>query len=303
MGGGESEPAGGRYDHRLLVGRFRQLAERLDVFLGDEVVDGVDVAAGDGLRDGGGRGRFRFGRTLARLGVAEGGFLAALGLENGRLFGAVGAGDGRLPVTLGLDDHRALFTFGLHLTGHGVSDVGRRGQVLDLDAHALDAPRMGRLVDGRQQARVDQVALRQHLVEVHRAHHRPQVGHGQLGDSVVQVVDPIGRLGRIDHLDEDDAVDLDGDVVLGDHVLARHFQNLLHHVHAASDAFVERDEDGQAGLQRPHVLAETLDGEFMALRHDLDGAGQDDHGQRHDDDNGDGGRNKDHFSLPLGSRM
>ena len=86
-----------RQEQDLLVGRGGELAERLDVFLRDEVVDRLDVAA-----------RRSPGETiavalasasasaLARLGIAERGFLAALGLEDLRLLLALGLEDRRL---------------------------------------------------------------------------------------------------------------------------------------------------------------------------------------------------------------
>ena len=275
----------GRHDDGLGLRAFGELAERLDVFLGDEVVDRVDVALGDRLGHRLGGAGLGLGQPLAGLGVAEGGLLAALGLQHGGLLGPLGAGDRRLLFALGLGDHRAPLALGLHLAGHGVGDVGRRHQVLDLDPRRLDAPGLGRQVDGLQQAGVDRLALRQHIVQVHRADHGAQVGLGQLADGVGQVVDPVGGVGRVDHLDEDDGVDLDGDIVLGDHLLLRHRQHLFHHVHPPPDALVERGQQGHAGLEGAGVAAEPLDGELSALGHDLDrgeqeGQGEHDQGER-----------------------
>ena len=73
------------------------------------------------------------------------------------------------------------------------------------------------------------------------------------------------------------------DVVLGDHLLARHVQHLLHHVHPAADALDEGGQEADAGLQGAGVAAEPLDGEFAALRHDLDGPEHDDQGQDDED--------------------
>ena len=160
--------------------------------------------------------------------------------------------------------------FRLHLAGHGVGDVGRRQQVADFDAGDLDAPRPSGGVDYSQQARVDLVALRQHLVQVHRAHHRAKVGHHQLRDGAVEVGHPIGRGGRVHDHDEHNGVHLDPDIVLGDHLLAGHLEHLLHHVHASADALDEGGEDGDAWLHSARVPAEALHGVLVALRHDLD---------------------------------
>jgi hypothetical protein len=182
-----------------------------------------------------------------------------------------------LALALRLGDHRPLLAFGLHLAGHGVGDVGRRLQILDLDARHLDAPRAGGLVDDGQEAGVDLVALREHFVQLHRTNHGAQIGHGELADGVVEVGHPVGRRRRVHDLDEDDGVHLDGDVVLGDHLLARHVQHLLHDADLAPHRLHERHEDGDARLESAGVAAEPLDRVLIALRHDLDGRdGQED---------------------------
>ncbi|MNY04659.1 hypothetical protein D3C86_1373490 [compost metagenome] len=127
-----------------------------------------------------------------------------------------------------------------------------------------------------QQARVDGVALRQHLVQLHRADHGPQVGHAELGDGVGQIVDAIGGAGGVHHLDEDDAVDLHHRVVLGDDFLRGNVQHLLHHVHAPTDPLDEGGQNTDARLQRLGVFAKPFHRKFTALRHDLDDAEQED---------------------------
>src|SRR3546814_7178439 len=55
-----------------------------------------------------------------------------------------------------------------------------------------------------------------------------------------------GRFGRgagIEHLIEDDAVDLQQRVVLGDDFLGRHVEHRLHHVHLDADALDAREEE------------------------------------------------------------
>ena len=155
--------------------------------LGDEIVDGVDAAALDGVGDHLGGLGFGLRRPFARFGVEEGGGPAALGLQHGGLLGAFGSGDGGLLLALGLGDHRPALAFGFHLPGHGVGDVGGGLQVLDLDPRDLHPPGAGGVVDHVQQAGVDLVALGQHLVQVHGADDGAQVGHHQLGDGAVQV--------------------------------------------------------------------------------------------------------------------
>ncbi len=111
-----------------------------EIFLGDEVIQRRDVAARDGFRHHLGRLRFGLRQTLARLGVAEGGFAAAFGFEDLRLLGALGAQDRRLALAFGGENLGALLALGLHLPAHGLDQIGRRHDVLDLDAVDLDAP-------------------------------------------------------------------------------------------------------------------------------------------------------------------
>ena len=162
----------------LLFGRA-DAGQRLGVFLRDEIVERLDVALGNRLGDDLRGAGFGFGGALARLGVAEGGFLAAFGLQDLRLLEA-----------FGLEDLGTLVAFGHHLPAHRFDEVGRRIDVLDLDAGDLDAPGMRGFIDDAQQPLVDGVAIGQQLVEVHRAHHRADVGHGQIEERVLQPRQP-----------------------------------------------------------------------------------------------------------------
>ena len=244
--------------------------KRADIIVGDEIVDRLHVALGYGIADHLCRHGFSFCRSLPRLGIAIGGFAAALGGEDLRLLGAFRRQDRRLPLALGHQDGGALVALGLHLPRHGVDQIARRLDVLDLDTRDLDAPIAGRVVDHLQQAMVDLVALRQKLVQIHGAHHRADVGHGEVEDRRFEVVDLIARLRRVHHLIEGNAVHLHHGVILGDHLLARHLHHLLHHVELAPDAVDEGDDQGKAGAQRTGVAAEALDRIVPALRHDFD---------------------------------
>ena len=175
-----------------------------------------------------------------------------------------------MPLAFRLQDVGALDALGLHLASHCLDEIGGRHDVLDLDAVDLQSPRRHRGIDHPQQALVDLVAMRQHLVEVHRAHHRADVGHGQDDDGLVEIGDLVARLRRIEHLVEGDAVHRHGGVVLGDHLLFGNVDHLLHHVHLAADAIEIGNDKVQPRRQRARILAEPLDGPVIALRHGLD---------------------------------
>ena len=261
-------------------GEFRQLPERLDVFVGDEIIQRGDVALGNRFRDHLRRLGLGFGGALARFGVAERGLLAAFGLQDLALLCAFRAKNFRLALALGLQDVGALDALGLHLPPHRLHQIGRRHDVLDLDAVDLQPPRRHRGVDHAQQPLVDLVAMRQHLVEVHRSHHRTDVGHGQDDDRLFEMGDLVARLGGVEHLEERDAVHRHGGVVLGDHLLLGNVDHLLHHVHLAADAVEIGNDDVQPRRQRAGVFAEPLDGPVIALRHGLDAREQRDNDEQ-----------------------
>jgi hypothetical protein len=114
------------------------------------------------------------------------------------------------------------------------------------------------------------ISSRWEMVELHRAHDGADVGHGQVEHGVFELVHLIGGLGGIEHLEEGDAIDLDHGVVAGDHLLARHFEHALHHVHLRADAVDEGDDQREPWRQGADVTAEALDRIVVALRHDPD---------------------------------
>ena len=160
-------------------------------------------------------------------------------------------------------------TFGLHLTRHGGHKVLGWGDVADLHPSNLDAPSAGRLVDDGEKLAVHSFTLRQGLVHLQRTENRSDVGHRQVLDGGLQVIDLIGRFGGIDHPIEDHGVDLDLCIVACDHRLRRNIQNRLHHVDIAPDAVDYRDDEVQTGLQSRPPTTEALDGVLEALRYDL----------------------------------
>ena len=182
-----------------------------------------------------------------------------------------------------------------------IDEVGGRLDVLDLDAVDLDAPRMRRLVHHLEQLRVDHVALAERLVEVHRAEHGADVRHHEVQDGDLELRHFVRGLRGIQHLEEHDAVHLHHGVVLRDHLLRGHVEDLLHHVHLAADALDVRHEQAEARRQRMRVPAESLDRVLVALRHDAHALHQRDHGERdhHDAEPA----QSSHFPTPRLSRV
>ena len=142
---------------------------------------------------------------------------------------------------------------------------------------------------------IDLVTLGEELVEVHRAHHRADVGHGQVEDGDLQIGHLVARERRVEHLEEGDAVDPHHGVVLGDDLLARHLDHLLHHVELPPDAVDERNDQGEPGAKRAGVAAEALDRVVPALRHDFDARGK--HGDEQNEQNEDEDIEAEHGTL------
>ena len=178
-------------------GLLGQLAEGLDIFLGDEVVDGVDVALGDGVGHHLGGLGLGLGGALARLGVAEGGFACgprppgspACLAPSARVMAACFS-----PSASVITARRSRSAF----IWRAMALVMSGGGVRSLISMRVTFTPQGLVAWSMvvQQAGVDLVALGQHLVQVHRADHGAQVGHGQLGDGVSRDCRPDRRPGR-----------------------------------------------------------------------------------------------------------
>ena len=163
------------------------------------------------------------------------------------------------------------------------STMSRGGRMSFNSTRVIFTPHgLGRMVDDREQPGIDLVALRQGLIEVHRPHHGAQVRRRERHDRHIEIADLIGGLGGVQHLEEDDAVDRDHRIVLGDDLLAGDIDHLLHHVDLVADAIEERRDEVEAGLGDADETAEMLDRIAIALVDDLHA---DHHVEQHQDRN------------------
>jgi hypothetical protein len=160
---------------------------------------------------------------------------------------------------------------------------------------SMRAPGLGGVIDDLEQPLVDGIAVGQQFVQVHRSHDGTDVGQGQVGDGLLQIGHLIGRLRRVQHLVEGNAVHPHHGVVLGDDLLARDVQHLLLHGNAITDTVHERGQDVQARLQRARVTPEAFDGIVGALRHHLDGGVEQD--QQEQEQNNDGDRRQQEYQV------
>ena len=137
-------------------------------------------------------------------------------------FLALGQVDLRLLLALGVEDERAPspLSFRLHL--HGGAHSGRRRNVTDLVAHALDAPRDRRCVDRLDDACIELIALQKSCVQRELANLRPHRRLCELRDRKVRVFDAVRGRVCIDYAHVQHAVDADAHVIACDRGLRRH---------------------------------------------------------------------------------
>src|SRR5713101_3645738 len=204
-------------------------------------------------------------------------------LLRGDYLGGVGQRLRRLELTVCVDDLRPLLPLGLGLLGH--RSLHRAGQlhVLDLDARHLDAPRLGFVVDDLLQRLVDDVALRQQLVEGGLAQDRTKRGLRDLGRRVDVVQHLDNRAPCVDDLEVEDRVDLGGHVVLGDDLLRRHLERDHAQVDPDDPVDPERDDEIQAGPFEPDEATESEHHSAVVLVRDAQARKNDDQDQQYED--------------------
>ena len=204
--------------HSLFASPSRELRQHLQVLVAEQLR--VGVALVDGVEDGQDRLGLALGAQHRRLGVA-------LGLRGSPPAAAPSAVRiCRLLRALGGEDERAPVTLGAHLLLHRVLDGVGRVDRLELDAADADAPLAGRLVEHDAQLAVDVVARGERLFEVQSADHVAQCRRRELLDRAEVVRDLVGRRPGIGHLEVDDRVDRDDEVVFGDDRLRRERDDL-----------------------------------------------------------------------------
>ena len=191
----------------------------------------------------------------------------AFGLENLRLLDSFRLKDLALLDALGFEDGRAFVPFGLHLPRHRLGDVHRRIDLLHLDARDFHAPGVGGLIEHLAEVGVNDVAGDQRLVEGPIANQVAQVGLGQRGAGVAEILHLEFGTHRVDHLVVDDSVYGYGHIVLGDHFLRIHIDDLLAHINA--DQLVHKGhQEVQTGSHHGVVLAQPHDQALLILGHD-----------------------------------
>ncbi len=210
----------------------------------------------------------RFGLTCGLEYLA---LLDPLGPEHGGGLGPFGFGDLGSSIALCL-----------HLTVHGVGDVGRRLDPLELDPDHAHAPLVGGVVEDLAELGVDHLTGGQGRIEIEVADHVPQVGLGELGRGQDEVAHVVLQLHRVGRLVVDDGIDGHHHVVLGDHLLWGDIDHLLPHVDLGQPLH-EGHHPAQTRVHRPLVATEELDEPLLEGPDDSEpgGGGEDQHQRQH----------------------
>ena len=226
-----------------------------------------------------------FDRLRLAVGAKNARLLIALGQQDFLLTGALGGQNPRLPLTFGMQNGRALVPLGPHLLLHRLLDAPWWINGLDLHPVDADAPLAGGLVQNGAKLGIDRFTGGESLLQVHAADQVAQRGDGELIDGLQVVGHLIGRGPRFGDLVVEDGVDVDDEVVLGDHRLRGGREHLLADVELVAHPVGDGDDEVQTGLECGAVTAESLNVEAVGLRHNLDGHDhqKDDQERRHDD--------------------
>ena len=152
----------------------------------------------------------------------------------------------------------ALLSLGFHLLLERFQHLQRWGDVLDLVAQHLDAPRIGRPVDLLDDGLVDVLPFRERLLQSQLSDFRTHRRLGQVDGGPVVVGDAIAGLVGIDDLQEDETIHLDLDVVLGNAALRRYVDYLLATLLTVGQTVDERDQQVESRLEDGGELAESF---------------------------------------------
>ena len=106
----------------------------------------------------------------------------------------------------------------------------RRVNVLNLEPRDLNAPGVRGFVNHRQKPRVDLIPLAEERIQLHRAHNRTDVGHGEINNGRVQIADLVSGPARVNNLVKNNPVNGDHCVIRRDDFLTGNVEHLLAHI-------------------------------------------------------------------------
>jgi hypothetical protein len=202
---------------------------------------------------------------------------------------------------LGFGDDRAAGALGRHLPRHGLLNAWGRDDLADLHIRDLDPPPFGHLVKLDAQYLVDLLAFGKNVVQGHVADDRTKGGGRDVLCSSGEELDLDYRHNRVHDLVENDEIDRDRRVVLGDGALVRDIEVELAQV-CRYRSIHEWDQQDDPGALRTDALTEPKDDEPLIIPDDPDHRRDQDHEQDHYDPKRDQWSAYFHVS-PLGYRL
>ena len=174
--------------------------------------------------------------------------------------------DQRLFLALGTGNLGPFLTLGPHLLFHRLQNRSRRLKILDLIAQDLDPPVLCSLIQGINHLFIQRFPSLEGVVQGNLADSRTQGGLSQLGGGKVIVIDPVGRLSGIDHLQIQDTIHLHGHVVGGDTGLGRDVDGFFLQTALVGNPIEKGDQNMKSGPECGSVLAEPFDDVLISLR-------------------------------------
>lgn len=191
----------------------------------------------------------------------------SLSLEDQRLLVSLSDINLRAHLTFGGQNATPLDTLTLRLQLHGSLDSLRRLDIFNFVAHAVDAPLLTRVVQRVLDCLVQSRPLLEGVVEGELS---DLTAHGclrQVREGQNRLVHRVRRFESVSDAEVKDSIDFDFDVVFGDCELLIDVEDLLLKRVVIRDRLNEGPLEVETGLEGATILAETLNDELVALRH------------------------------------
>jgi len=197
--------------------------------------------------------------------------------------------DLEFPVGITCEHFGTFVALSSHFLFHRGANLFGRQDLLQLHAIDLHAPFIGSVVQNVAQFGIDGITGGEGVVQGELTDHVTQRGLGELFDGLGEVADLVNGFVGVGDLEIEQGVDVDGDVVTGDHVLTREVIDRLaqvdpvfHPLHLDGLATVvrlvvapvdgpglieHRHDDMNARLEGGVVLSEAFDDHNFSLAH------------------------------------
>ncbi|MNB98653.1 hypothetical protein D3C75_459100 [compost metagenome] len=186
------------------------------------------------------------------------------------MFVALGTQNHVLLGRLGLQHHRPFAALRLHLFVHGFLDVTGRLNVDDLHPFDPHTPFFRRLIQRHPDVGGDFFPAGQGFIQLHIADNLPHGGGGNVAHPVHIIGNSVCSLLRPRHLIEDDGVDFDLDIILGNDRLRRHIGLLDAQIVVGPHMVDNRNQDVDARRKQVVEFAQSFHNANLLLGNNFD---------------------------------